>query len=41
MAHIFIEKPLAENLEDAYEIINLQKKNKKIVVGYILRYHPA
>ena len=41
-AHIFIEKPLAENLEDAYEIINLaKKKNKKIVVGYILRYHPA
>ena len=41
-AHIFIEKPLAENLEDAYEIISLaKKKNKKIVVGYILRYHPA
>lgn len=41
-AHIFIEKPLSENLDDAYEIINLaKKKNKKIVVGYILRYHPA
>ena len=25
-AHIFIEKPLAENLEDAYEILNLAKK---------------
>ena len=41
-SHIFIEKPLAQNLSDAYEIINLsKKKNKKIVVGYILRYHPA
>jgi len=41
-AHIFIEKPLAENLDDAYAIIDLaNKKNKKIVVGYILRYHPA
>ena len=41
-AHIFIEKPLAENIEDAEEIINEAKKqNKKIVVGYILRYHPT
>ena len=41
-AHIFIEKPLAENIEDAQEIIDLAKKNnKKIVVGYILRYHPT
>tara|TARA_B100001173_G_scaffold37921_1_gene29395 strand:- start:207 stop:1283 length:1077 start_codon:yes stop_codon:yes gene_type:complete len=41
-AHIFIEKPLAENIDDAEEIINEAKKqNKKIVVGYILRYHPT
>ena len=41
-AHIFIEKPLAENIKDAEEIIDLAKKNnKKIVVGYILRYHPT
>ena len=41
-AHIFIEKPLAENIKDAEEIIELAKKNKKkIVVGYILRYHPT
>ena len=41
-AHIFIEKPLAETIDDALEIIELaNKKNKKIVVGYILRYHPA
>ncbi len=41
-AHIFIEKPLAETVEDAREIINLaREKNKKIVVGYILRQHPT
>lgn len=41
-AHIFIEKPLAENIKDAEEIICLaEKKNKKILVGYILRHHPT
>ena len=41
-AHIFIEKPIAESVEDAIEIINLARaKNKKIVVGYILRHHPT
>lgn len=41
-AHIFIEKPLAKTVEDAQEIIDLaNKKNKKVVVGYILRHHPA
>ena len=38
-AHIFIEKPLAETIDDALEIIELaKKKNRKVVVGYILRY---
>ncbi len=41
-AHLFIEKPIAESVEDAIEIIDLaSKKNKKIVVGYILRHHPT
>jgi len=41
-AHIFVEKPIAESAVDALEIINLaQEKNKKIVVGYILRHHPT
>jgi len=41
-AHIFIEKPLAENIKDAEAIISLaKKKNKKILVGYILRHHPT
>ena len=41
-AHVFIEKPLAENIEDALEIVYLARsKNKKVVVGYILRHHPT
>lgn len=41
-AHIFVEKPLASNIIDAEEIISLARKlNKKVVVGYILRHHPA
>ena len=41
-AHVFVEKPLAETEEDAREIIQLaQEINKKVVVGYILRQHPA
>ena len=41
-AHVFIEKPIAETVEDALEVIELaQKLDKKIVVGYILRQHPA
>lgn len=41
-AHIFIEKPLATTVEAAEELIALaKKKNRKIVVGYILRVHPT
>ncbi|MDN5205357.1 Gfo/Idh/MocA family oxidoreductase [Fulvivirgaceae bacterium BMA10] len=41
-AHLFIEKPLALTVEEAQEIVDLVKKvNKKMVVGYILRVHPA
>lgn len=41
-AHIFIEKPIAESVEEAQEIIDLaHRKDKKIVVGYILRQHPT
>ncbi len=40
--HLFIEKPLAETVEQAEDIIALAKrKNKKIVIGYILRVHPS
>lgn len=41
-AHLFMEKPIAETVDQAREIIALaNKKGKKIVVGYILRQHPA
>jgi predicted dehydrogenase len=40
--HLFIEKPLAETVEEAEAIIALAaKKNLKIVIGYILRVHPS
>lgn len=40
--HLFIEKPLAETVADAQAIADMAKaKNRKVVVGYILRHHPA
>lgn len=40
--HVFCEKPLAETVEQARAIADLAlRKNKKLVVGYILRVHPA
>lgn len=41
-AHVFVEKPLALTVEEAQELVALSiAKNKKMVVGYILRVHPA
>lgn len=41
-AHVFVEKPLATTVEEAETLVALAKlKNKKLVVGYILRVHPA
>lgn len=40
--HVFIEKPLADTIEGSQRIIDLAKeKQKKVVVGYILRHHPS
>jgi predicted dehydrogenase len=40
--HIFIEKPLAETVAEAEEIVALgRKRGRKIVIGYILRVHPS
>ncbi|NND15277.1 MAG: Gfo/Idh/MocA family oxidoreductase [Eudoraea sp.] len=40
--HVFIEKPLATTVEEAEMLVSLaQSKNKKIVIGYILRVHPS
>jgi predicted dehydrogenase len=41
-AHIFVEKPLANTVEEARQIAELTARtNKKMVIGYILRVHPA
>nr|WP_199078436.1 Gfo/Idh/MocA family oxidoreductase [Pedobacter sp. ASV19] len=40
--HVFIEKPLADSVEGAIRVTEAAKKaNKKLLVGYILRYHPS
>lgn len=39
---VFIEKPLADSVEEAEEIVASAKANKrKLVIGYILRHHPS
>ncbi|NHF59029.1 Gfo/Idh/MocA family oxidoreductase [Flavobacteriaceae bacterium TP-CH-4] len=41
-AHVFVEKPLALTVAEAQSLVDLAaEKNKKMVVGYILRVHPA
>ena len=40
--HVFCEKPLAETVEQAQAIVDRTRERKrKLVVGYILRVHPA
>jgi predicted dehydrogenase len=40
--HVFVEKPLAGTVEEAEQIAaRANRSGKKVVVGYILRYHPA
>jgi len=40
--HVFIEKPLADTVEGAMRVAAAaEKANKKLLVGYILRYHPS
>ncbi len=41
-AHVFCEKPLADNLQAAEAVIAAARKaNKALLVGYILRVHPS
>ncbi|MCK0189727.1 Gfo/Idh/MocA family oxidoreductase [Arenibacter sp. F20364] len=41
-AHVFVEKPLALTVKEAEELVAMaMAKNKKMVVGYILRVHPS
>ncbi|MEH6307419.1 Gfo/Idh/MocA family oxidoreductase [Olivibacter sp. CPCC 100613] len=40
--HVFIEKPLADTINGAERVVAAANKyNKKLIVGYILRYHPS
>ena len=40
--HVFCEKPLAESVEEAQSIVDAAKAGgRKLVIGYILRVHPA
>lgn len=40
--HVFVEKPLAEMVEQAQAVAGrAQQAGRKVVVGYILRVHPA
>ncbi len=39
-SHVFVEKPIAETIENAEAVVAAAKKaDKKVVVGYILRHH--
>ncbi|MEZ4701352.1 MAG: Gfo/Idh/MocA family oxidoreductase [Rhodothermales bacterium] len=41
-AHLFLEKPLANTVEEAQQIVDLARQHgRKLVIGYILRVHPA
>ncbi len=41
-AHVFVEKPLALTVEESEKLVALAKEmRKKLMVGYILRVHPA
>jgi predicted dehydrogenase len=40
--HVFMEKPIATNYEDAVRVVDKAKaKNRKLILGYILRHHPS
>lgn len=41
-AHVFVEKPLADTVTGAREVIDAASQaNRKLIVGYILRHHPS
>src|SRR5690606_18557382 len=40
--HVFMEKPIATNIKDGETVVAAAKaKNRKLVLGYILRVHPS
>ncbi len=41
-AHVFLEKPVADNIADCERVLGLARKlGRKLVVGYILHVHPS
>jgi predicted dehydrogenase len=41
-AHVFVEKPVAETVEEAQSVVDLALgSGRKVVVGYIVRHHPS
>src|SRR3974390_697082 len=41
-AHVFVEKPLADNVANAEKVVATAERTKrKLVVGYILPHHPS
>jgi predicted dehydrogenase len=41
-AHIFVEKPIASNANDARKVVaRAIETDRKLMVGYILRQHPS
>ncbi len=40
--HVFLEKPMAETVAQAEELVELARENSKaFAIGYILRHHPS
>src|SRR5215216_772543 len=40
--HVFVEKPLANTMEEAYQLVELAKEsNIKLQVGHVERFNPA
>ncbi|MCL7989054.1 Gfo/Idh/MocA family oxidoreductase [Sphingobacterium sp. lm-10] len=41
-AHVFLEKPMADTIPGAQRVMEAAiKADRKLVIGYILRYHPS
>ena len=41
-AHVFLEKPLAETVTEAEQVLAAARRTqRKLVIGYILRHHPS
>ena len=40
--HVFVEKPMAQNVEEASQLVKLsQDRDRRLMVGHLLLYHPA